>query len=155
MSKGPTPDQASVVVGLNSNLVVNNQTVHVQTEDLGHRHLAIVTHVFSEAGQVVKVVRFDYTRHRDKPNLRNILPRALQAQHAAVVRDLRRDAGELTTVPDSPNSQAVSHPLQTVLPTSGGISRCFRALLDVVRAMVRRLGRRPVPTSQTRESAGP
>jgi hypothetical protein len=94
-----TPISESVVPGLNSNIQVNDQSLHVQTEDLGRGRAVIVSHVFSSSGQVVRVVRFDYAKHVDHPNLRSILPRALQVQHVAVIRKLQEEGGDLPADP--------------------------------------------------------
>jgi hypothetical protein len=123
LSKDLTSAPASVVLGLNSNVTVNDQPLHVQTEDLGTKHSAIVTHVFSKAGQVVKVVRFDYAKHRDKPNLRSVLSRALQVQHAAVIRDLQQE---------SPEVQAPPLTAPKLPPSSGVPLRRMRALLNAM-----------------------
>lgn len=82
---------SNLVPGLNSNITVNDQVLHVQTEDLGGKNLQIVTHVFSKTGQVVKVVRFDYAKHCDKTNLGPILNKALQLQHTATIQELKKD----------------------------------------------------------------
>jgi hypothetical protein len=109
---------ASIVPGLNSNVHVDAQALHVQTEDLGKGRAAIVTHVFSDKGQVVRVVRFDYSKHIDNPNLRGILPRALQVQHATVIRKLQEEGGALphelpVEVTPSPHLVSDSDPISS------------------------------------------
>jgi hypothetical protein len=83
-------------VGLNTNLTVGEQVVHVQTEDLGRQRASIVTHAFSKGGQVVRKVRYDYSKHLGHPNLAHILPRAMQAQHVAVMQRLRAEGAAPT-----------------------------------------------------------
>jgi hypothetical protein len=68
--------------------------LHVQTEDLGRQRACIVTHVFSSGGQVVRKVRFDYSKHLGHPKLAHILPRAMQTQHVAVMQRLRAEGAE-------------------------------------------------------------
>jgi hypothetical protein len=94
-----SPDNAQAVeiqslIGLNSNLTVGEHVLHVQTEDLGRTRACIVTHVFSKSGQVVRKVRFDYSKHLAHPNLAHILPRAMQTQHVAVMQRLREEGLE-------------------------------------------------------------
>lgn len=87
---------ASAVMGLNSNVSVRGVVYHIQTEDLGLRSAQVVTHVFVDGGQVVKVARVDYARHLDKPGLRVALPKVMKAHHALVARKLA--SGELDSV---------------------------------------------------------
>jgi len=120
LAEAPFSAESATAVGLNSNVQVGREVLHVQTEDLGRSHPAIVTHVFSPNGQVKRVVRFDYGKHVDHPSLRNILPRAMQLQHATVIRQLQAEAGELdqpppeTTPPpcllDAPPSEEAAAP---------------------------------------------
>ncbi len=91
--------ESATVVGLNTNIQVGGQVLHVQTEDFGRHHPAIVTHVFAPNGQVTRVVRFDYSKHVDHPSLRSILPRAMNAQHTAVVQQLQAEAGNPVAPP--------------------------------------------------------
>jgi hypothetical protein len=98
LSDNTSPKENRVAVGLNSNVRVSGQVLHVQTEDLGRNRSAIVTHVFSSTGQVTRVVRFDYKKHVDHPSLQSILPRAMYSQHSAVIRQLHVEAGD---VPES------------------------------------------------------
>lgn len=79
------------LIGLNTNLTLGDQVVHVQTEDMGRQRACIVTHVFSKDGRVIEKVRFDYSRHLGHPNLLGILPRAMRAQHTAVMQRLRKE----------------------------------------------------------------
>jgi hypothetical protein len=82
------------LIGLNTNLTVGGLVLHVQTEDLGRQRACIVTHVFSSGGQVVRKVRFDYSKHLGHPKLAQILPRAMQTQHVAVMQRLRAEGAE-------------------------------------------------------------
>lgn len=88
MSDDSFPKVPRVAVGLNSNVQAGDRLLHVQTEDLGRGRCAIVTHVFSSTGQVVRVVRFDYSKHVDHPGLCSVLRRAMLAQHEATIRRL-------------------------------------------------------------------
>jgi hypothetical protein len=82
-----------VAIGLNTNIDLNGQILHVQTEDYGRSHPLIVTQVFSDKGQVIHQVRFDYSKHLNHENLSIILPKAMRAQHATVIRELQTQAG--------------------------------------------------------------
>ena len=82
------------LIGMNSNLTVGEQVLHIQTEDLGRKRGCIVTHVFSKSGQVIRKVRFDYSKHLGHPNLAHILPRAMQAQHLSVMQRLREEGAD-------------------------------------------------------------
>jgi hypothetical protein len=82
------------LIGLNTNITVEDQVFHVQTEDLGRQRACIVTHVFSSGGQVIRKVRFDYSKHLGHPNLAHILPRAMQTQHVAVMQRLRAEGAK-------------------------------------------------------------
>jgi hypothetical protein len=84
-------------MGMNHNLEVDGVAFHVQTEDLGPRVPQIVTHVFREGGQVIKVARLDYSKHLANPNLSRALPKVIRAHHQAVTRKLV--AGELDSLP--------------------------------------------------------
>lgn len=87
----PSPISAWLpVVGVNSNVTVNGEDFHVQTEDLAPRQAQLRSHVFREGGCVVKVVRLDYSRHLDKPNRHAILTRVVKVFHAKVMRSLER-----------------------------------------------------------------
>lgn len=110
---------ANVVPGLNSNVTVNDQVLHVQTEDLGRQNSVIVTHVFSKTGQVVKVVRFDYAKHRDKTNLRSILSKALLLQHTATIQELVK--GERSA--HAPGIAARADPTPSAAPRVGLFAR--------------------------------
>lgn len=129
MSNAPTPTQTSTIPGLNSNISVNDQVLHVQTEALGGKHSAIVTHVFSNGGQVVRVIRFDYGKYRDKPNLRDLLSRALQVQHTNAIRKLQQEGG----VAPAPVASSEG-PLESSAPAGFllALSRTFRKLLSTL-----------------------
>lgn len=88
-----SPDVQSLI-GLNTNLALGDQQLHVQTEDMGRQRASIVTYVFSKDGQVIQKVRFDYSQHLGHPNLLGIIPRAIRAQHAAVIQKLRKEGVE-------------------------------------------------------------
>jgi hypothetical protein len=93
-SESDVSSEVQSLIGLNSNLSLGGQHWHVQTEDLGRQKACIVTQVFSKAGQVIETVRFDYSHHLGHPNLLGILPRAMRAQHAAVMQRLRKEGAE-------------------------------------------------------------
>ncbi len=80
------------VMGLNANVSVGGEVFHIQTEDLGPKCPQIVSHVFAEGGQVVKVVRFDYAHHVGKYNLQLLLPKVLMAHHTNIVTKVKRGA---------------------------------------------------------------
>ena len=82
-----------IAIGLNTNVGLNGRVLHVQTEDYGSNHPLIVTQVFSDQGQVINQVRFDYSKHLNHENLHVILPKAMRAQHATVIRELQTQAG--------------------------------------------------------------
>ena len=94
MTESDVSSEVQSLIGLNSNLSVGAQHLHVQTEDLGRQRACIVTHVFSKEGQVIQKVRFDYSCHLAHPNLLGILPRAMRAQHTAVMQRLRKEGAE-------------------------------------------------------------
>lgn len=77
-------------MGINSNVVVKGEEFHVQTEDLGPKHAQIVSHIFREGGVVVEVVRLDYSRHLNVPNLQSVLTRVMKAHHLKAIRSLQR-----------------------------------------------------------------
>lgn len=95
------------LIGLNTNLALGDQQIHVQTEDMGRQRASIVTYVFSKDGQVIQKVRFDYSQHIGHPNLLGILPRAIRAQHAAVIQRLRKEGA---------GAEPATHISQTDLP---------------------------------------
>ncbi len=96
-SEPATSTEVQSLIGLNTNLTLGDQLFHVQTEDLGRQRACIVTHVFSKDGRVLQKVRFDYSQHLGHPNLPNILPRAIRAQHTAVMQRLRKEGAEPAT----------------------------------------------------------
>lgn len=87
----------SASMGMNHNVELDGVPYHIQTEDLGPRLAQIVSHVFREGGQVIKVARLDYSRHLNNPNLAKALPKVIRAHHRAVTRKLM--SGELDTLP--------------------------------------------------------
>jgi hypothetical protein len=92
MEKSAAVAVSSPIMGLNSNITIGGQELHIQTEDLGsHRH-AIVTHVFANGGTVVDTARFDYGEHLDKASLSQKLTKALKAQHGQMIRKLQSSA---------------------------------------------------------------
>jgi hypothetical protein len=82
------------LIGLNANVTIGGRVFHVQTEDLGLRRACIVTHVFANGGQVVRKARFDYTKYLGRSNLENLIPKAMQAQHAGAIQHLHTHGGE-------------------------------------------------------------
>jgi hypothetical protein len=86
-------------MGINSNVVVDGVTFHVQSEDLGPRVPQLITHVFREGGTVVKVAKLDYSNHLTKPNLNTVLSRVMKAHHVKVLRKLQR--GRMDSIPPS------------------------------------------------------
>jgi hypothetical protein len=84
-------------MGINSNVIVDGVTFHVQSEDWGPRIPQLITHVFREGGTVVKVVKLDYSVHLSKPNLQTVLLRIMKAHHVKVLRKLER--GRMDSIP--------------------------------------------------------
>jgi hypothetical protein len=113
-----TADSTDVqsLIGLNTNLILGDQLLHVQTEDLGRQRACIVTHVFSKDGQVIQKVRFDYSQHLGHPNLLGILPRAMRAQHVAVMQRLRKEGPEPAANISQTDLPCVPDPSQTPSP---------------------------------------
>lgn len=95
--RSSTPN-GTTAIGINHNVAVRGAVFHIQTEDLGPALAQVVTHVFAEGGQVVKVARLDYSRHLDSPNLSSALPKVVRAHHQAVTRKLL--AGALDSLPE-------------------------------------------------------
>jgi hypothetical protein len=104
------------LIGLNTNLTLGDQVLHVQTEDLGRQKACIVTHVFSKDGRVIQKVRFDYSQHLGHPNLLGILPRAMRAQHTAVMQRLRKEGPEPAPNVSQTDLPALSDPTPTPSP---------------------------------------
>jgi hypothetical protein len=104
------------LIGLNTNLTLGNQVLHVQTEDLGRQRASIVTHVFSKDWRVIQKVRFDYSQHLGHPNLLGILPRAMRAQHTAVMQRLRKEGPEPATNISQTDLPCFSEPTPTPSP---------------------------------------
>ncbi len=97
LQPNPTVLSRLPVVGINSNVEVEGETFHMQTEDLAPRLPHLVTHVFGEGGRVVKRVKVDYSLHLDKPHLRAGLTRALRIFHRKVILNLQRQ--RLSSIP--------------------------------------------------------
>lgn len=102
------------LIGLNTNLALGDQQLHVQTEDMGRQRASIVTYVFSKDGQVIQKVRFDYSQHLGHANLLGILPRAIRAQHAAVIQKLRKEG--VGAEPEGVGAEPAASISQTDLP---------------------------------------
>lgn len=123
-SEPPVSTEVQSLIGLNTNLTVGGQLLHVQTEDLGRQRATIVTHVFANGGQVIQKVRFDYSQHLGHPNLAGILPRAMRAQHTAIMQRLRKEgaspAADLsqTDLPCAPEPVPTPSPEETPQPPS-------------------------------------
>jgi len=75
----------SVRPGLNSDLNIESEAYHVQTEDWGWRNPFIVTKVFLN-GRVVKSVKSSYTEILDTPIFDDIsIEKAIQKQHQKIL----------------------------------------------------------------------
>lgn len=104
------------LIGLNTNLTLGDQVLHVQTEDMGRQRACIVTHVFSKDGRVVDKVRFDYSRHLGHPKLLGIIPRAMRAQHTAVMQRLRKEGVHADNIISSSDLPCITEPSPTPCP---------------------------------------
>lgn len=97
LSAPQSSDPRLPVVGLNTNVIVDGEALHVQTEDLAPKHAQLICHIFREGGCVLKVAKLDYSKHLDKPNLHSVLTRVMKVFHAKVIRSLYRR--RLDTIP--------------------------------------------------------
>lgn len=67
--------------GYNSSVRVDGRLYHVQTEDSGHGHPHVITHVFAEGGRVVVTLRSSYAEHVGAPDCSAVVRRLLVNQH--------------------------------------------------------------------------
>jgi hypothetical protein len=95
----PPVQRHEPIIGINSNVVVDSVSFHVQSEDLWPKTPQIVTHVFREGGVVVKVAKLDYSNHLNKPNFQAVLVRVMKAHHLKILRKIQR--GRMDSIPPS------------------------------------------------------
>ncbi len=91
MGSSPPP-----FAGHNNNVRYQGRVFHIQTEDSGVRHARIVTHLFSDCGQIVQSARCTYAEAVGRPNLETVVRRLMKDQHLAMLAELR--AGKLDPV---------------------------------------------------------
>lgn len=79
-------DQGVDIVVLNTNVSIDDVTVHVQTEEMKPKKL-IVTCVLYE-GQVIDRVERSYADVESKPNIRELIARVANAQHGKRISEV-------------------------------------------------------------------
>ena len=68
-------------IGLNTDIVHQGKTLHVQTEDVGDAQRYLVTHLFL-AGSIIDSRRLDYEEGLSKEELKGLI----RTQHQGVIR---------------------------------------------------------------------
>jgi hypothetical protein len=93
--KGPTsvpwqqgPESGRTSGGFNHSVRYKQHVVHVQTEDSGPRHGAVVTHVFV-GGRVIGRRHASYAERLGAPDLATFVGKLVYAEHRAAFRALR------------------------------------------------------------------
>ncbi len=98
------PKLRSPILGFNHNLRHGGRVFHVQTEDSGVANPRIFTHLFHE-GVIIATKKYDYDAAADG----DIVKSLMQAQHKAVLRELRNglfDAKIARLLPAEPGAPA-------------------------------------------------
>lgn len=72
-------------VGMNSNITHQGRTLHVQTEDSGHEHGHIITHLFLSGG-IIATQRFEYDRQLVDQEIQE----AIKDQHQEMIKSIQR-----------------------------------------------------------------
>src|SRR5438445_9274327 len=85
--RSPTMKVRSPVLGYNHNVRYAGRLWHVQTEDSGVNNPHIFTHLFHD-GTILATKRVDY----DPSSEVGIVQKLMQAQHKAMLRDLKQGA---------------------------------------------------------------
>jgi hypothetical protein len=101
-------------VGFNHNVHFRGRVFHVQSEDLGARYAYAITHVFDDAGRVVKTRKLSYAEFQADSQVMNQIHQLLRAQHTRVVEEVAQGFFDddvfpatmrsITETPSSPGS---------------------------------------------------
>src|SRR5579862_5687721 len=84
VQRSPPMPARSPVLGYNHNVRYAGRLWHVQTEDSGVANPHVFTHLFHD-GTILATKRLDY----DPSSEVNIVQKLMQAQHKAMLRDLK------------------------------------------------------------------
>ena len=68
-------------IGLNTDIVHQGKTLHVQTEDVGDAQRYLITHLFL-AGSIIDSQRLDYEDNLSKEELKSLI----RTQHQGMIR---------------------------------------------------------------------
>lgn len=77
------------VAGENTDLVINGEKIHVQTEDWGENGHVLVSRIFKN-GSVLKTFKFPYEKIK-QPEVEEKRRQALQQLHQYVIEKLNAD----------------------------------------------------------------
>lgn len=80
---------ASLAFGFNTNMNHKGKTYHVQTEDSGHIHAHIFTHLFADGGRIVATKKTHYGPLKKHPEFKSLLGQLMKAQHKTMLHALK------------------------------------------------------------------
>ncbi|MDI1477492.1 hypothetical protein [Polyangium sp. y55x31] len=79
----------SPLLGFNNNVKHKGRVFHIQTEDSGHRHPHVITHLFADGGRILKTLKTSYAEHLNEANVQEIVRQLMKDQHKAMFVALR------------------------------------------------------------------
>ncbi|TKD08893.1 hypothetical protein [Polyangium fumosum] len=79
----------SPLLGFNNNVKHKGRVFHIQTEDSGHRHPHVITHLFADGGRILKTLKTSYAEHLNEANVQETVRQLMKDQHKAMFVALR------------------------------------------------------------------
>ena len=77
------------MLGINTDLIHNGMTFHIQTQDNGSSSHCIESLIYRE-GRVLTTRKNDYTQHLNSPDLEKIVRQLLEEQHRGILSEISR-----------------------------------------------------------------
>src|ERR1700692_3083924 len=79
----------SPLLGYNDNVRHKGKVFHIQTEDSGVKYGRIMTHLFTDGGQILKSVKTSYAEDTGNERRGDIVREMMKQQHKAMFISLR------------------------------------------------------------------
>ncbi|MRG95235.1 hypothetical protein [Polyangium spumosum] len=107
----------SPLLGFNNNVKHKGRVFHIQTEDSGHRHPHVITHLFADGGRILKTLKTSYAEHLNEANVQEIVRQLMKEQHKAMFVALRD--GQFDHIfEDKPEASAPAKPEPAPAPAA-------------------------------------
>lgn len=98
-------------MGFNENVAYKGRVFHIQTEDSGHRHPHVISHLFADGGVIVKTKKTSYEAQLDDDDICEKVQTMMRKQHQAMRQALERGMFDYLWDPDALPPASLGKPL--------------------------------------------